>query len=114
MKALTRMISAAVLALIVPTVQSSESGRLAASPFGLLAGSSPSGSSNVQAALITGVDMRNMDMDIALSTAQLNYTCFLETYEAGGLPALLTTSRSESCAAGCPLPHYQMFYDYYG
>ena len=108
------MISAAVLALIVPTVQSSESGCLAASLFGLLAGSSPSGSSNVSQAALIGVDMRNIDMDIALSTAQLNYTCFLEIYEAGGLPALLTTSRSESCAAGCPLPHYQMFYDYYG
>ena len=111
LKAHVRMLSV-VLALIVPTVQSSESGCQAASLFSLMAGYSPS--SNVSQAALIDVDMRNLDT--ALDATTPDYANILTIYEAGGLPALSNTTKSlmYDCAAGCPLKHYQMYYDYYG
>ena len=100
LKAHVRMLSV-VLALIVPTVQSSESGCQAASPFGLTAGYSPP--SNVSAMI--DVDLPNMDTALGATTP--DYTNILAIYEAGGLPALSNTTKAlmYDCAAGCPLKH---------
>ena len=102
----------AVLALIVPTVHSAESGCQAASSFGLVAGYSPS--SNVSQAALIDVDLKALDTAMAATTP--DYDNVLAIYVAGGLPALSTTTKAMmyDCAAGCPLKHYQMFYDYYG
>ena len=106
-----RMLSA-ILGLIVPTAHSSESGCQAASPFGLLAGYSPS--SNISQAALIDVDLKSLDTAMAATTP--SYTNILAIYEAGGLPALSNNTKAMmyDCAAGCPLKHYQMFYDYYG
>ena len=102
----------AVLALIVPTVHSAESGCQAASSFGLLAGYSPS--SNVSQAALIDVDLKALDTAMAATTP--DYTNVLAIYVAGGLPALSTTTKAMmyDCAAGWPLKLYQMFDYYYG
>ena len=78
--------------------------------FGLVAGYAPS--SNVSAMI--DVDVRTMDTALGATTP--DYTNILAIYEAGGLPALSNTTKAlmYDCAAGCPLKHYQMYYDYYG
>ena len=102
----------AVLALIVPTVHSAESGCQAASSFGLLAGYSPS--SNVSQAALIDVDLKALDTAMAATTP--DYDNVLAIYVAGGLPALSTTTKAMmyDCAAGWPLKLYQMFDYYYG
>tara|TARA_B100000795_G_C22665230_1_gene385726 strand:+ start:197 stop:586 length:390 start_codon:yes stop_codon:yes gene_type:complete len=109
-KAHFRMLSA-VLALIIPSVQSSDNCTVVSS-FGLLAGYSPS--TNISHASLIDVDLRKLDTALGATTP--DYTNILAIYDAGGLPALSTTTKAlmYNCTVGCPLKHYQMFYDYYG
>ena len=102
----------AVLALAVFTVHSSESGCLAASPFGLVAGYSPS--SNVSQADLSDVNLKALDT--ALAATKPSCTNTLTIHEAGRLSALSTTTKPmmSDFATGCPLNYDQMFYSYYG
>ena len=106
------LLLSAVLASIVPTVHSNESGCQAASLFGLLALYSPS--SNILQAALNDVDLKPLDTAmVALTPSDTNT---LTIYEARGLPALSTTTKAMmyDCAAGWPLKLYQMFDYYYG
>ena len=102
----------AVLALAVFTVHSSESGCLAASPFGLVAGYSPS--SNVSQADLSDVNLKALDT--ALAATKPSCTNTLTIHEAGRLSALSTTTKAKMYegAGGGRLKQYHMFHDYYG
>ena len=103
---------AAVVALI-PAV-SSDTGCQAASPFGLLAGFSPS--SNVSQAALIDLDIRSMSA--ALSSAVGDSSLALSIYTGGNysLQALSTQAKAMmyDCAVGCPFKHYQMYFNYFG
>ena len=102
---------AAVVALI-PAV-SSETGCQAASPFGLLAGYSPS--SNVSQAALIDLDVRSVG---AALSSPWDASLALSIYKGGNysLQALSTQARAmmSDCAVGCPFKHYQMYFSYFG
>ena len=108
------LLLSAVLASIVPTVHSNESGCQAASLNGLFAGCSPSLNIVQAEAALINVDLNASDTAMTATTPSC--TKFLTIYDAGGHPALSTTIKAKMYdgAGGGPLNQYQMFHDYYG
>merc|ERR1740139_16784 len=99
------------LALTLPFVEAAESGCQASSPYGLLAGYSPT--TNISDFALIDLDVRRLGTTLSSEDSSLA----LSIYETGGnysLQSLSTRSKAlmYDCTA-CPLKHYQMYFDYY-